>query len=89
MLHSTTRLPCCRFNQALRPSDCCFSDRRAVPRYHCALLSITKRCRAALLPAGVLYSATIVPCPVTMAVVNVGPSEAKVESLFTEFLQLR
>lgn len=42
-----------------------------------------------LLGAGVLYSATIVPCPVTMAVVNVGPTEAKMESLFSEFLQLR
>ncbi|GAB4814461.1 hypothetical protein N2152v2_001507 [Parachlorella kessleri] len=38
---------------------------------------------------GILYDATIAPCPVTMAMVNVGQTEAKVESLFTEFLQLR
>jgi len=38
---------------------------------------------------GVLYNATIVPCPVTMAVVNIGQNEAKVECLFSEFAQLR
>ena len=38
---------------------------------------------------GVLYNATVVPCPVTMAVVNIGASDAKVESLFSDFLQLR
>lgn len=38
---------------------------------------------------GVLYNATIVPCPVTLAVINMGQSEARVECLFTEFVQLR
>lgn len=36
-----------------------------------------------------LYNATVVPAAVTMAVVNIGPSEAKVEALFDEFVQLR
>lgn len=38
---------------------------------------------------GVLYTATIVPCPVSVAIVNVGPTEAKFEALFSEFAQLR
>lgn len=38
---------------------------------------------------GVLYNAAVVPTPVTMAVVNVGATEAKIECLFTEFVQLR
>jgi hypothetical protein len=38
---------------------------------------------------GVLYNATIIPAPVSMAVVNIGASEAKVESLFSSFIQLR
>lgn len=39
--------------------------------------------------AGVLYNATIVPCAASLAVVNMGQSEAKVEALFSEFVQLR
>lgn len=39
--------------------------------------------------AGVLYNATIVPCPVSLAVINMGLQEAKVECLFSEFVQLR
>ena len=39
--------------------------------------------------AGVLYSATIVPLPVSVAVINMGLTEAKVECLFSEFVQLR
>ena len=38
---------------------------------------------------GVLYNATVVPCPMTMAIVNIGPTEAKIESLFSEYVQLR
>ena len=38
---------------------------------------------------GVLYNATIVPCPLTMAIVNIGQTEAKVESFFSEVVQLR
>ncbi|PSC69861.1 DNA-binding BIN4-like isoform B [Micractinium conductrix] len=38
---------------------------------------------------GVLYNATVVPCPATIALINMGQSEAKVECLFTEFVQLR
>ncbi len=36
-----------------------------------------------------LYNATIVPCPVSIAVINMGQAEAKVECLFSEFVQLR
>lgn len=39
--------------------------------------------------AGVLYNTTIVPCPVSLAVINMGLQEAKVECLFSEFVQLR
>ena len=39
--------------------------------------------------AGVLYNATIVPCAASLAVVNMGQAEAKVEALFSEFVQLR
>jgi hypothetical protein len=38
---------------------------------------------------GVLYNASIVACPTTIAVVNVGQTEAKVECLFSEIVQLR
>lgn len=38
---------------------------------------------------GVLYHATVVPCPVSIAVIKMGQSEAKVECLFSEFVQLR
>eukprot|EP00887_Chlorella_sp_A99_P004893 scaffold4.g4893.t1 len=38
---------------------------------------------------GVLYTATVVPCPVTLAIVHMGASEAKVEALLSEFVQLR
>jgi len=38
---------------------------------------------------GVMYDATIVQTPVTMAVVNIGPTEAKIECLLSEFVQLR
>lgn len=39
--------------------------------------------------AGVLYNATIVPCAASLAVINMGQSEAKVEAIFSEFVQLR
>ena len=38
---------------------------------------------------GVIYNATIVPAATTMAIVNIGPTEAKVEAMFSEFAQLR
>ena len=38
---------------------------------------------------GVVYNATLVPAASTMALVNIGPTEAKVETLFSDFMQLR
>ena len=80
-------LPCrrCRCRRwclrAVGPSPCCW------------LLPKTFRSTAPsiLAPshAGVLYNATIVPCAASLAVVNMGQAEAKVEALFSEFVQLR
>lgn len=36
-----------------------------------------------------LYNTTIVPCAASLAIVNMGQAEAKVEALFSEFVQLR
>ena len=38
---------------------------------------------------GVLYEATMVPSPTTLAIVNISGTEAKVECLLSEFIQLR
>jgi hypothetical protein len=38
---------------------------------------------------GVLYNATLVPSSGTMAIVNIGQTEAKIEALFSEYAQLR
>lgn len=38
---------------------------------------------------GVMYDAIVVPAPVSLAVVNVGPTEAKIECLLSDFIQLR
>eukprot|EP00803_Ostreobium_quekettii_P008069 evm.model.scf_392.9 EVM.evm.TU.scf_392.9 scf_392:58316-60022(-) len=38
---------------------------------------------------GIVYGATIVPSAATICILNVGPSGAKVESVMSEFLQLR
>ncbi len=38
---------------------------------------------------GVLYEATVVPSPTTLAIVNISGTEAKVECLLSEFIQLR
>ena len=37
---------------------------------------------------GALYDARLAPCAATLAVINLGPSEAKVELLTSQFLQL-
>ena len=37
---------------------------------------------------GALYDARLAPCAATLAIVNLGPSEAKVELLTNQFLQL-
>ena len=60
---------------------------------------LSPRCSVPCLGTGVLYNASIVPCPVSMAVVHIGGGgggpggggggEAKVECLFSEFVQLR
>ncbi|KAK9830134.1 hypothetical protein WJX72_009943 [[Myrmecia] bisecta] len=38
---------------------------------------------------GVVYSTTLVPCASTLCIVNVGQTEAKVEAVLTQFVQLR
>lgn len=62
-----------------------------------AALPCTGLRRPAVLPtpahpplcAGVLYDAALLPCPMTLATLAVSGTEARVESLFQAFIQMR
>lgn len=79
----------------MKKDACCCAEPHT-PDHLCLLL--TARAGHGRLPpspspsprcSGVLYNASIVPCPASLAVINMGVTEARVEALFSEFVQLR